>query len=178
MVRLDHRRPTRRQTGAVGSNQSWISTIIVICKSEFSGKIGVVNRVSVFIKRAEISHVHALAPDQTLCPTLEVLSQLPEATQHFLLHTSIAERLCAALCDAILSEGGAGIGNPVSPLRNKFSKHSNAPTSSSSHWMTNGAGIVITIFLPICCANVCTAVTHNWKRSCTGAPRPGLRKTS
>ncbi len=110
MVRLDHRRPTRRQTGAVGSNQSWISTIIVICKSEFSGKIGVVNRVSVFIKRAEISHVHALAPDQTLCPTLEVLSQLPEATQHFLLHTSIAERLCAALCDAILSEGGARAG--------------------------------------------------------------------
>jgi len=36
----------------------------------------------------------------------EVLSQLPDATQHFLLHTSILERMCAELCAAILGEEG------------------------------------------------------------------------
>ena len=36
----------------------------------------------------------------------EVLSQLPAATQHFLLHTSILERMCAELCAAILCEEG------------------------------------------------------------------------
>lgn len=40
----------------------------------------------------------------------EVLQHLPDATQRFLLYTSITERLCAELCDAILREGGRAWG--------------------------------------------------------------------
>ena len=37
----------------------------------------------------------------------EVLSRQPEAVQHFLLQTSILDRLCGALCDAVTA-GSAG----------------------------------------------------------------------
>ncbi len=39
--------------------------------------------------------------------TDEVLAQLPNALQTFLLHTSILERLCAPLCEAVTGESGA-----------------------------------------------------------------------
>ena len=40
----------------------------------------------------------------------EVLHQLPATTQHFLLHTSILERLCGPLCDALLTDAPSGSG--------------------------------------------------------------------
>ncbi|WP_420644469.1 LuxR C-terminal-related transcriptional regulator [Candidatus Leptofilum sp.] len=40
----------------------------------------------------------------------EVLHQLPAATQHFLLHTSILERLYGPLCEAILTDATPGSG--------------------------------------------------------------------
>jgi LuxR family maltose regulon positive regulatory protein len=39
--------------------------------------------------------------------TEEVLRQQPPAIQHFLLHTSILERLTAPLCDAVLEQSGS-----------------------------------------------------------------------
>jgi LuxR family maltose regulon positive regulatory protein len=41
----------------------------------------------------------------------EVLSRQPDAVQQFLLHTSILERMCAPLCDAILIGGARGSGS-------------------------------------------------------------------
>jgi LuxR family maltose regulon positive regulatory protein len=50
----------------------------------------------------------------------EVLSRQPDAVREFLLHTSILERMCAPLCDAILTggargSGGSGEGELASP---------------------------------------------------------------
>jgi LuxR family maltose regulon positive regulatory protein len=38
----------------------------------------------------------------------EVLQQQPDPVQHFLLHTSILDRLCGPLCDAVLGDMSAG----------------------------------------------------------------------
>ena len=40
----------------------------------------------------------------------EVLHQLPAATQHFLLQTSVLERLCGPLCEALLADAKPGSG--------------------------------------------------------------------
>jgi LuxR family transcriptional regulator, maltose regulon positive regulatory protein len=73
----------------------------------------------------------------------EVLGRQPENIQAFLLRTSILDRMCGPLCDAVLD----------SPLRSgrKPWNTSNAPTCSSSIWITNGAGIAITTCLESCC---------------------------
>jgi LuxR family maltose regulon positive regulatory protein len=44
----------------------------------------------------------------------EVLDQQPKALQEFLLRTSMLERLCGPLCDAVIGDWGLGI-NPVIP---------------------------------------------------------------
>ena len=76
----------------------------------------------------------------------EVLHQQPESVQTFLLRTSILDRMCGPLCDAVL-------GSLLLQGRIHWNT-SNTPICSLSHWITSGAGIAITIFLAICCASV------------------------
>ncbi len=78
----------------------------------------------------------------------EVLHQQPEPIQTFLLHTSILDRLCGPLCDAVLGPDR----RPRHRARKPWSA-SSRPTSSSSPWTTSGDGIAITISLGIFCAS-------------------------
>jgi len=77
----------------------------------------------------------------------EVLSQQPEPIQRFLLQTSILDRLCAPLCDAVVGEigdWGPEIGSDQSPVSNLQSRHvldylesSNlflVPLDDEEHW--------------------------------------------
>ena len=73
----------------------------------------------------------------------EVLQQQSESVQTFLLSTSILERLCASLCDAVLLD--------PSPLGKKPWNISNMPTCSSCHWTTIVTGTAITISSLIFC---------------------------
>jgi LuxR family maltose regulon positive regulatory protein len=81
----------------------------------------------------------------------EVLLQQPESVQTFLLRT-----LILTAC-AVPSATPCWTPRPVSSWRpgRRSWNLSNAPTSSSSPWTTNGAGIVITISSPICCGSDC-----------------------
>lgn len=45
----------------------------------------------------------------------EVLNRQPEDVKEFLLHTSILERLCASLCEAVIGESDSLIPYPLSP---------------------------------------------------------------
>jgi len=56
----------------------------------------------------------------------EVLSRQPEPVQRFLLQTSILDRLCAPLCDAVVGEIGdwrLEVGSRQSPISNLRSQH-------------------------------------------------------
>jgi LuxR family maltose regulon positive regulatory protein len=77
----------------------------------------------------------------------EVLIQQPAAVQTFLLRTSILERMCAPLCEAVVGDGP--------DRRPGNTGGSNAPTSFSCRWTTSGAGIAITTSLATCCASGC-----------------------
>ncbi|WP_317259362.1 NACHT domain-containing protein [Paenibacillus baimaensis] len=88
----------------------------------------------------------------------EVLQQQSVSIQAFLLRTSILDRLCGPLCDAILRRGGRRTKVPFFPGKKPWNI-SNEPTYSSSRWTTSGVGIVITISLLICCAKSCTRVS-------------------
>ena len=77
----------------------------------------------------------------------EVLQQQSERIQHFLLRTSILDRLCGSLCDAVVLDPAAS-GKPLWNI-------SNTPTCSSSPWTTSGDGTAITISSLICCGSDC-----------------------
>ena len=78
----------------------------------------------------------------------EVLQQQSESVQTFLLRTSILDRMCGPLCDAVLVL-------LLLPGRKPWNI-SNAPTCSLSLWITSGVGTAITISLPNCCGSGCT----------------------
>ena len=80
----------------------------------------------------------------------EVLQRQPAQVQTFLLRTSILDRLCGPLCDAVLLRRAAAV-RASNPGISRT-----APTCSSSPWTTSGAGTAITISSPICCASDCT----------------------
>ena len=50
----------------------------------------------------------------------EVLGRQSEAVQRFLLHTAILERLCGALCDAVLGQELALFHRPAATLRQMY----------------------------------------------------------
>ncbi len=100
----------------------------------------------------------------------EVLHQQSERVQTFLLRTSILDRMCGPLCDALteIENEKLRIENEAAEsriLNSQFSilscfwKISNMPTCSLSRWTTSGVGTAITISLPICCGSDCTSVS-------------------
>ncbi len=78
----------------------------------------------------------------------EVLQRQSESVQAFLLRTSILDRLCGPVCDAVL-------GSPPASGRKPWKVWS-APTCSLSRWTTNGVGTAITISLENSCGSGCT----------------------
>ena len=88
----------------------------------------------------------------------EVLQQQPESVQTFLLRTSILDRMCGPLCDAVLAA------SPVLLPGRRPWNISNAPTCSSSPWTTSGAGTAITISSAICCGSGCSRASSRWTR--------------
>ncbi len=76
----------------------------------------------------------------------EVLHQQPENIQAFLLRTSILNRLCGPLCDAVLLDPSVSGQETLESLER-------ANLFIVAHSIMNVIGIVIIIFLVICCAN-------------------------
>jgi len=74
----------------------------------------------------------------------EVLSRQPPAIQRFLLRTSILDRFCASLAEAV-----AGSHDPSATREPAWTGWS-APTCSSSRWITAPSGIAITTCSGIC----------------------------
>ena len=99
----------------------------------------------------------------------EVLQQQSESVQTFLLRTSILDRLCGPLCDAVLLGADPTL---LLPGRKPWNI-SNTPTCSSSPWTTSGVGTAITISLPNCCDNDCSRVT-TWPNT-TSVPANGTK---
>ena len=98
----------------------------------------------------------------------EVLQQQSESIQTFLLRTSILDRLCGPLCDAVL------LALPLLPGKKPWNI-SNTPTCSSSPWTTSGVGTAITISLPICCGSGCTRASprlQGMREACGRIPHP------
>ena len=77
----------------------------------------------------------------------EVLQQQTESVQTFLLRTSILDRLCGPLCDAVL---GSPAASGQETAGQETCNTSNTPTCSCVPWTTSGIGTAITIFLGIC----------------------------
>ena len=86
----------------------------------------------------------------------EVLQHQPAHIQAFLLQTSILERLCGPLCDAVMEENG--------DWRMETDLHTQSPFST-----TIGC-------LRICCAAACSGRTRTWCRPCTGGRAGGTSR--
>ena len=102
----------------------------------------------------------------------EVLQQQSESVQTFLLRTSILDRMCGPLCEAVLAPW-------LFPGRRPWNI-SNTPTCSSSRWITSGVGTAITISLLNYCGSGCSrAHRQGMKRraspNTTFAPANGMK---
>ena len=98
----------------------------------------------------------------------EVLQQQPESVQTFLLRTSILDRLCGPLCDAVLGSPSASGQETLEYLEraNLF----------IVPWITSGAGTAITISLAICCASAWENPKNSPNSTC--APASGMKRTA
>ena len=98
----------------------------------------------------------------------EVLGQQPESVQAFLLRTSILDRLCGPLCDAVLLDpvcfraGNPGKSRTRQPVHRPSGRR-------------DGVGIAITISLRNCSATAWSRPAPPWRQSCTAGPASGLR---
>ena len=101
----------------------------------------------------------------------EVLQRQSPTVETFLLRTSILERLCGPLCDAVLADPAVS-GRTCWPS-------SNAPTCSSSRSTGSGAGTATTTSPPSCCANGWprARIARRSPRSSAG-PARGTRTTA
>ncbi len=77
----------------------------------------------------------------------EVLRHQPEAIQAFLLRTSILDRFCGSLCDALM-QGDSGPRPTSSPPGRRPWNTSSGPISSSCPWTARGGGIATTASSP------------------------------
>jgi LuxR family transcriptional regulator, maltose regulon positive regulatory protein len=94
----------------------------------------------------------------------EVLTEQPAPLREFLLRTSILERLCAPLCDALTG----GSDGPRSWRR------SIARTCSWCRWTRAASGTAITTSFVTCSYTSSSAQLRVWWPSCTGALRFGI----
>ena len=98
----------------------------------------------------------------------EVLHQQSKGVQTFLLRTSILDRLCGPLCDAVLLDPAASGQEPWNI--------SNTPICSSSPSITIGSGIAITISLEIYCESAWSRASHlETSPNSTFAPVYGMK---
>ena len=98
----------------------------------------------------------------------EVLQQQPESIQTFCCaHPSLTA--CAARCVTLFCS------TLLLPGRKPWNI-SNAPTCSSSRWITSGAGTAITISLAICCASAWENPKNSPNSTC--APASGMKRTA
>ncbi len=97
----------------------------------------------------------------------EVLQQQSESIQTFLLCTSILDRLCGPLCDAVLGSSSASGQETLEYLER--------PTCSLSRWITSDVGTAITISLAICCASAWENPKNSLNSTC--APVNGMKRT-
>ena len=89
---------------------------------------------------------HRLVADYLLAEVLEVL---PDALRTYLLQTSLLDRFCAPLCDAVRGEACQEL------TGEDFLALCSGPTSSSCPSTTRERGSVTIIFSSICCATGC-----------------------
>ena len=120
--------------------------------------------------------------------TDEVLLAQPLEIQQFLLQTSILDRLCGELCDAVVKDEGRRMKDEVqtasSDHAEPFILHPSslrslsAPTSSSSRSTRSGAGIATTRCLPTCCAPGSSPRRAPRSPRCIGGRRAGTLRRS
>ncbi len=102
----------------------------------------------------------------------EVLQQQSESIQTFLLRTSILDRLCGPLCDAVLGSPSASGQETL-----EYLEHANLFIVP---WITSDVGTAITISLANCCGSGCTkAQLQGMKKEAwpntTSVPASGMR---
>ena len=86
--------------------------------------------------------------------------------QDFMVRTSVLERLCAPLCDAVLGQAAAAA---------RARRRSRARTCSCCRSTTSGAGTASTTSSPSCCASSWRGASRRRCRSCIGARRVAPR---
>ena len=104
----------------------------------------------------------------------EVLARQAPHVQTFLLQTSIVERLCASLCDAVVLGVRPRRRRGSRPIASRSWSSSNTTICSSSRWTMCGAGIAIISSSRRCWVSGCgVARLPRWWRRCTAVPAPG-----
>lgn len=98
----------------------------------------------------------------------EVLAAYEPDLQAFMLRTSILERFCAALCDAVL--GTSASAGALS--------HWRARTCSSCRWTTGATGFASIISSRGCCAWSWSAVSRSSYPACTGGRTNGTASSA
>jgi hypothetical protein len=114
----------------------------------------------------------------------EVLHRQPVKVQTFLLRTSILDRMCGPLCDAVI--GNMVIRDSLPGTREEAGSFlpesrniSNTPTCSLFPWITSGVGTAIIIFLSIYYASDWGRISHLEKSpNCTSTPASGMKITT
>ena len=97
----------------------------------------------------------------------ELLSRLPEAEARFLMQTSVLERMCGGLCDAVLQTRGP----------RPSSSRSSVPTASSCHSTVGASGTASTTCSASYCETSSSVATPKQSRSSTAARWPGAWPT-
>jgi LuxR family transcriptional regulator, maltose regulon positive regulatory protein len=95
----------------------------------------------------------------------EVLQRQPEDVRHFLLQTSILERLTGPLCDAVTGQDGGKAGLAALEQGNLFVV------------LIAVSGIAITSYLPTCCRRTCWTSSLIEFLSCIGGRASGTNRT-
>ena len=84
---------------------------------------------------------------------LELLSRLPPAEAQFLKYTSVLDRMCGGLCDAVLETTGSA---------RHARARSSARTASSCRSTGAASGIATTTCSASCCATSSSAASRTW----------------
>ena len=98
----------------------------------------------------------------------ELLSHVSAAEVSFLTRTSVLDRMCGPLCDAILRREG---------FREPCSRGWRPGTCWWSRSTGAASGTATTTCSGSCCWPSSGGASPTWSRTCTSGPRPGTRRT-
>ena len=139
---------------------------IVPLHTQLEGWVAGLQLVSLTLRRqSEVSPLVVSGRHRFIADYLseDVLAHLPDEIRRFLLQTSILDRLCGPLCDAVTEDIGWAGDAGAPGTRESLPRAAGRPA---------GSGFAITGSSPTSCARNCTAVTQ-MRSSSSIAGRPG-----